>query len=354
MQNKAIFYNFLISTTLLLKLVSSQGNSIACDFEASNFCGWTQEQYDEVDWSIGQGPTPSKDTGPSFDHTYGQYGDTNGKYMYLEATNLNRRDIASLRSPPIRLIYSPNYCFSFWYHMYGEGTGVLAAVIKQEIIWVQKNEIGNFWRKANIDLNSTITKKGGIVVIQLIAIRGMNFKSDMAIDDIKLTRGRCETESEAQQDIEDHKRGFTGSQGYDRDSYDFSDDDEDQPQSSLNNGQSQNNFFRQAPGNNNNFRPSAQPKTSSSSYKRPITSTHSGKFQTAGGAGAGSKMSQSSQNNAKTKTGFKTGGGKYGKFAGKYGKYGKYGGNAKMGGFKRPVQRTGGNMGGYGYGKGNG
>ena len=61
-----------------------------------------QEHADDVDWSIGQGNTPSKDTGPSMDHTYGQYGDPSGKYMYLEATNLNRRDIASLKSPPVR------------------------------------------------------------------------------------------------------------------------------------------------------------------------------------------------------------------------------------------------------------
>merc|ERR1712046_307162 len=125
------------------------------------------------------------------DHTYGQYGDSSGKYMYLEATNLNRRDIASLKSPPVRLIYFPNYCFSFWYHMYGEGTGVLAAVIKQEIYWVQKNETGNQWRQAKINLSSAITKKPGTIVIQLIAIRGMNFKSDMAIDDITLTKGKC-------------------------------------------------------------------------------------------------------------------------------------------------------------------
>jgi len=174
------------------RAVLAQGSSLACDFENNDFCGWIQEKYDEAEWSIGQGPTPSKETGPNSDHTYGQYGDTTGHYMYLEATNLDKRDIASLKSPPVRLIYYPNYCFSFWYHMKGEGVGVLAAVIKQEIHWVNKNETGEDWHQAKVTLSSNVTKRPGSTVIQLIAIRGMNFKSDMAIDDIQLTRGKCE------------------------------------------------------------------------------------------------------------------------------------------------------------------
>ena len=93
-------------------------------------------------------------------------------------------------------MYYPNYCFTFWYHMLGEGVGVVAVVIKQEIYWVMKNETGSDWQQAQVTLDSSVTKKPGQTVIQLIAIRGMNFKSDMAIDDISLTRGKCEVEAQ--------------------------------------------------------------------------------------------------------------------------------------------------------------
>lgn len=42
-----------------------------CDFEYPNICGFTQDLTDNFDWKRRSGATPSSDTGPSNDHTYG-------------------------------------------------------------------------------------------------------------------------------------------------------------------------------------------------------------------------------------------------------------------------------------------
>ena len=50
----------------------------ACDFESQSFCTWTQVPnavnrtgYDNFDWELGSGSTPSAGTGPVVDHTKG-------------------------------------------------------------------------------------------------------------------------------------------------------------------------------------------------------------------------------------------------------------------------------------------
>ena len=44
-----------------------------CDFERGGLCNWQQvlDGEDNFDWSINSGATPSKFTGPRFDHTTG-------------------------------------------------------------------------------------------------------------------------------------------------------------------------------------------------------------------------------------------------------------------------------------------
>ena len=50
----------------------------ACDFESQSFCTWNQvpnkfntSGYDDFDWVLGSGSTPSYGTGPTVDHTKG-------------------------------------------------------------------------------------------------------------------------------------------------------------------------------------------------------------------------------------------------------------------------------------------
>ena len=58
--------------------ISAQTNSLACDFETSQICGYTQDKTDVFDWTRGSGLTSSGSTGPTNDHTYST---TTGKYM---------------------------------------------------------------------------------------------------------------------------------------------------------------------------------------------------------------------------------------------------------------------------------
>lgn len=54
----------------LFLFICSLGN---CDFEQNGFCEWRQviEGYDDLDWILHKGDTPSEDTGPKEDHTRG-------------------------------------------------------------------------------------------------------------------------------------------------------------------------------------------------------------------------------------------------------------------------------------------
>lgn len=44
--------------------------NISCTFDV-DFCGWEQAVDDNFDWIRNKGPTPSPNTGPSYDHTTG-------------------------------------------------------------------------------------------------------------------------------------------------------------------------------------------------------------------------------------------------------------------------------------------
>lgn len=41
-----------------------------CDFENDDLCTWQNSNEVELQWLLNSGPTPSEDTGPSYDHTY--------------------------------------------------------------------------------------------------------------------------------------------------------------------------------------------------------------------------------------------------------------------------------------------
>lgn len=90
-----------------------------CSFE-NGLCDWTQDtKTDKLDWIKQSTNTPSKDTGPQFDHTY---QNSSGYYMYIEVSGQSSGDNAILVSPSLPV--SP-YCFSFAYSMYGSFMGTL-------------------------------------------------------------------------------------------------------------------------------------------------------------------------------------------------------------------------------------
>ncbi|XP_060752043.1 MAM domain-containing protein 2 [Tachysurus vachellii] len=157
-----------------------------CDFE-KGFCGFTQEKKsDESDWVLIRGPTPTSYTGPKADHTTGV-----GHYLYIEASLMLPGHSARLLSRPLRGSRAAQ-CLSFFYHMYGSGTGSLRILLHSEhedgdmVLWKRSGAQSISWMKASVTYECHHHHQ-----IAFEATRGPSILSDTAIDDIKFQKGPC-------------------------------------------------------------------------------------------------------------------------------------------------------------------
>ncbi|XP_034146822.1 MAM and LDL-receptor class A domain-containing protein 2 isoform X3 [Esox lucius] len=161
-----------------------------CDFDHSE-CGWEQLVQDSFDWTRQRGPTPTKFTGPTQDHTTGD-----GSYMYIEGDGVYRGDSARMMSPSCQ-IGPGQYCLRFWYHMYGHATAMALNVYQldqhetNKKLWSEVNNQGATWFPAEVDVNID-----GSFRIIMEAIRGSNHWSDVAFDDISIHHGPCSSKSD--------------------------------------------------------------------------------------------------------------------------------------------------------------
>ncbi|XP_047225429.1 zonadhesin isoform X2 [Girardinichthys multiradiatus] len=157
-----------------------------CNFECSfknSLCSWSQMVTDAFDWTWNNGSTPTEMTGPSTDHS----GD--GNYIYIEATSVTHGDTARLISS--KCADTGLHCLQFWYHMYGsaETMGLNIYLLQNKVdeaVWQKRNNQGNMWHLAQVELNATTAFQ-----IILEGRRGSNDQSDVAVDDITLYLGRC-------------------------------------------------------------------------------------------------------------------------------------------------------------------
>ncbi|XP_028274030.1 MAM domain-containing protein 2-like [Parambassis ranga] len=155
-----------------------------CDFEAG-LCGYTlDKQGDTADWEWRRGPTPTSYTGPRGDHTTGL-----GYYLHMEASPMLPGQNIRLLSRPIRGAWGPQ-CLSFYYHMYGSGTGKLSVYINKDgedvLLWQRRGEQSIAWLRAQVEYRSYNQHQ-----IVFEAVRGSSVRSDIAIDDIILEGGSC-------------------------------------------------------------------------------------------------------------------------------------------------------------------
>uniref|UniRef100_A0A3B4XQK3 Zonadhesin n=1 Tax=Seriola lalandi dorsalis TaxID=1841481 RepID=A0A3B4XQK3_SERLL len=154
-----------------------------CNFE-QDLCHWSQLLADVFDWTRHSGSTPTMMTGPSSDHTTGD-----GHYLYIEGNSASHGDTA-------RLITSEcsdagPQCLQFWYHMYGSADTMGLNVYllqdrKADAVWRKRNDQGNMWHLAQVDLTTT-----GAFQIIFEGRRGSNDQSDVAIDDISIHHRHC-------------------------------------------------------------------------------------------------------------------------------------------------------------------
>ncbi|XP_069084931.1 MAM domain-containing protein 2 [Pleurodeles waltl] len=158
-----------------------------CDFDR-NECEFSQEKISKTSWHRRRGDTPTSYTGPKGDHTTGV-----GYYMYIEASNMVYGHKSRLVSKSLRAI-TGKQCLSFFYHMYGTGTGLLNVYLRKEggdnketLLWRRRGEQSITWLRGLIEYECD---KHHQIIFE--AIRGVSIRSDIAIDDVVFRNGPCE------------------------------------------------------------------------------------------------------------------------------------------------------------------
>lgn len=142
--------------------------------------------HDDFDMRVNNGSTPSGTTGPANDHTL---GNSNGKYIYSEASNGCYEVESHVVSPCINLAGTSQPELSFWYHMFGNDVGTLSVDIysskgwESEIIPAISGNQGNSWLNEKVDLSNYI---GETINLRFRIKTGDDFSSDIAIDDIEI------------------------------------------------------------------------------------------------------------------------------------------------------------------------
>ncbi|EDL41602.1 MAM domain containing 2, isoform CRA_b, partial [Mus musculus] len=156
-----------------------------CTFDQDE-CAFTQEKRNRSSWHRGRGETPTSYTGPKGDHTTGV-----GYYMYIEASHMVYGQKAHLLSQPLRGVPG-KHCLTFFYHMYGAGTGLLSVYLKREedseesLLWRRRGEQSISWLRALVEYSC---RRRHQIIFE--ATRGVSIRSDIAIDDVKLQAGPC-------------------------------------------------------------------------------------------------------------------------------------------------------------------
>ena len=146
---------------------------------------WMQGTNDNLNWSRTSGGTPSSGTGPN--NAYHE-----DSYIYTEASGNSFRT-ADLISPCFHLDNITNPQLTFAYHMFGSNIGTLNVDVSTDCgnTWTnawslsgQQNTQEN-WKTASVNLSNF---GGNQVVLRFRGVTGNGFRSDIAIDYIKISR----------------------------------------------------------------------------------------------------------------------------------------------------------------------
>lgn len=181
---------------------SSEPLPIVMDFENDTLCPTTNNceaticplnsefvnaengVFDDIDWRVNSGTTPSQNTGPIYDNTV---GDTTGKYIYLEATSCYNRK-AELYTPCIDLSGTSTPVLEFYHHRRGNATGPLHIDIFSNGAWQPlmpplTDETGLDWIRYEVSLLPFIGEK---VALRFVGKTIGGWQGDIALDDISI------------------------------------------------------------------------------------------------------------------------------------------------------------------------
>ena len=163
----------------------------SCDFEGE-LCTWQNTQsQDKFDWVRAKGSREYGLYGPKFDHTlrteFGGYLLMDSKSPALPG------DRARLVSPA--LSSGKTYCVSMWYLMSGQGMGTLSVDLIPAGSNQRSNQLrvtgdqGKDWVYANV----TVQPSQSDFNLVIEGIIGTTAKSDIALDDLAIQEGSCDT-----------------------------------------------------------------------------------------------------------------------------------------------------------------
>ncbi|CAH6971866.1 Mamdc2 [Phodopus roborovskii] len=113
------------------------------------------------------------------------------KPMPTKASHMVYGQKAHLSSWPLRGVPG-KHCLTFFYHMYGAGTGLLSVYLKTEeeskesLLWRRRGEQSISWLRALVEYSCRTQHQ-----IIFEAVRGVSIRSDIAIDDVKFQAGPC-------------------------------------------------------------------------------------------------------------------------------------------------------------------
>ncbi len=149
---------------------------------------WSQDTSDDINWTLNNNGTPSRNTGPS-SAAEGTY------YAYIEASGNgngypNKRAI--LNGPCFDLRSETQGSFSFQYHMFGSSIGTLTLEISDDdgitwsSAWTESGNQGNTWKTTTVDLTAYA---GSSVQLRFNGVTSTSWAGDIAIDDIQLSTG---------------------------------------------------------------------------------------------------------------------------------------------------------------------
>lgn len=172
----------IVTIILIYLFLSSYGQLVYSESFETGLGGWIQLTNDDFDWTHYSGPTPSPGTGPEA-AADGNY------YLYIEATgNCNPGKTAVIESPTFNFTSVDMPIFSFQYHMYGLGIGVLRLYAfdgyEWTEVWNDFENRGNQWNTASVCLRNYANLPQ--VKFRFSASTFFSDSSDIAIDDIKI------------------------------------------------------------------------------------------------------------------------------------------------------------------------
>ncbi|WAR01602.1 MDGA1-like protein [Mya arenaria] len=150
---------------------------------SGKFCGWHQDG--PLFWSKqrGQANRPGI-TGPSSDST----GSLTGYYLLADATDSTAYKSVKMYSDQYPYDSSDHsfYCVDFQYHMHGDDVGTLSLKLGLNDMWFQRYR-ETVWHISGDHGNRWIRKR-----FEFIATFGGSYSGDIALDNIRIGKGRCE------------------------------------------------------------------------------------------------------------------------------------------------------------------